>query len=239
MTNARNLLASEVRANGDDSTLKDAGAGGDLPKYTPLSPIINRAVNAIGNGDMAGFQKAYYEAVQMKTQDGEAKPEQAVLKMIQARNPVSSTFKKRPSEVELAQILSQMPDYQREVVQRAMSNFQTAIESVGGKAAFSQEQIVANRAGEGGTGAAFPAFAAPRVSGISSPGGRISLGTGRSAALGPRMGGYGGGRLRMAGGRSKRFVRGRLRIRSGRIGRIRRLGSRISRVRSPKVRFTV
>lgn len=215
VTNAKNLLKNSVRAKGDDDLLKEP-AGADEVKYTLATPFVNRAINAIGNGDMTEFMRQYAEIVRVKAEEGSRDPEADARKLISSRNPIGAVFKKLPDPAQLETYISSLPSGQQDLVHKQLQNYQQASELIGIGQGGSSGGSGAPAGGAGGGSMRLPS---------AGGSGRISLG---SRAI---------GKLRQSLGRNRLKLR-RPTAKTSKIGRL-RIGQRspsIRRLRLPRIK---
>lgn len=109
--------------------------GGDVT-YTPMSPMLDRFVNAVGNGDMEASQFAVQEMIDYEMAESgldETKARQSVSRRIQARNPVNQTFGAKLSDDQFNAALGNLKPSERERVNRFLNNFSEAVAQVTGK----------------------------------------------------------------------------------------------------------
>lgn len=172
--NSKNILRSSIRAEGDEHLLKPQGGFSDI-QYTPATPHVNRAVNAIGNGDMTEFQKQFKLIVEAKRELGSRNPEMDARKAIAARNPVQQVFKTLPTSTQLNGYINGLPEYQQQLVREQLKNFERATSLIGVNSATTQEGKRGGSSGgssSGGGGGGYApssrSFAMPRSRGRST-----------------------------------------------------------------------
>lgn len=214
LSNAKNLLKNSVRGSGDDELLKEPAGIGEV-KYTLATPFVNRAMNAIGNGDMEEFQKQFAEIVRVKAEEGQADPEAAARKLISARNPVASVFKKLPDPAQLESYISSLPSGQQEIVRKAIENYQQAASLIG------LNVSTANTGSRGGSGG-------------GSSGGGDTASSSRSGGLSSTRGLVGRlKRPRLTAGRSRRAGLPKARLSRASFGQRR---PKMRRLRMPRIK---
>lgn len=127
LTNARNILTMGARGTGLETKLRKPGGGISEQNYTASTPLINDAVNAIGNGDQEGFQKAYNALVEQKRAGGSLNPQSAALTALKARNPITSVFGTKPDQAELDRVFANLPTDLASRAHDTINRFDSAI----------------------------------------------------------------------------------------------------------------
>ncbi len=130
-TNARNILVMGSRGTGLETKLRKPGSG--TQNYSASTPLVNDAINAIGNNDTEGFQKAFNALMDQKRRSGSLNPHSAALTALKARSPIASVFGTRPQPDELARVLSNLPPDLSARAQDTIRRFDTMLSSVGAK----------------------------------------------------------------------------------------------------------
>lgn len=221
----RNSLTSSAHQIGLEARLKAPFSATDVT-YTSSTGPLNDFMNAVGNGDLAGSQKAFQELVKVRQKEGDADPVMSAQRAIGARNPLVQIFGERPTEMEMQSLLSVMRDDDRARVQNVMRLFDTAVQATGARPVrYVQEQA---RSGGGGGGSAegggVVSYAGPPAGSFRTP---------APSVRGTISGGSGGGSSTIGPARGFRIRTPRLRRRVGRlrnkVGRSRR---RVGRIRS-------
>lgn len=129
-TNAKNILSMGARSTGLETKLRRTGGGGSDVNYSPSTPIINEAMNAIGKGDVAGFNAAYQKLVNQKKEAGSLNPASAALTALRGRSPIVSVFGTKPTQQELEQVYANVSPALAERARSAINRFDTAIASL-------------------------------------------------------------------------------------------------------------
>ncbi len=227
ISQARNSLTSAAHQRGMEARLKAPFSASDVT-YTSLTGPLNDFMNAVGNGDLAGAQRAFQEVVKVRQKEGDADPVMSAQRAVAARNPLVQIFGERPTEMEMQSLLSVMRDDDRTRVQNVMRLFDTAVQATGARPVrYVQEQV---RSGGGGGGSAeggsSGSYAGPPAGSFRAP----------APSVRGTIGGSGGGGSTIGPARGFRIRTPRLRRRVGRlrnkVGRSRRRAGRIrSRMR--------
>ena len=123
-----------LRAAGREIGLElKGGEGRSSP--TPLSVQVREMQLAAYAGDRIGFLEAYRAAVEAARREApaNAKPGEAearVLASWRGRNPLTSTFRSKPTEMQVFQLLSAMDDSGRAAVQGALAAYDQFTEMI-------------------------------------------------------------------------------------------------------------
>lgn len=123
-----------LRAAGREIGLElKGGEGRSSP--TPLSVQVREMQLAAYAGDRIGFLEAYRAAVEAARREApaNAKPGEAearVLASWRGRNPLTSTFRSKPTEMQVFQLLNAMDDSGRAAVQGALSSYDQFTEMI-------------------------------------------------------------------------------------------------------------
>jgi hypothetical protein len=130
LTNSRNILTMGAKGTSLETKLRKLGGGiGDV-NYTASTPLVNDAVNAIGNGDQEGFQRSYNALVAQKRASGSLNPESAALSALKSRNPISSVFGSKPDPADLEKVYANLPSDLASRARDTIVRFNSAIASV-------------------------------------------------------------------------------------------------------------
>lgn len=132
IANARNIISSGGRTAGLEGLLRkpQAGSSSSDMTYSPATPIVDEAVNAIGKGDIPSFQAAFGKLVEYRRQKGDAKPEQSALRQIQSRDPIRTVFSHKLSDDESKALFSAIGPDRAAKLQGVLDNFAKAEASV-------------------------------------------------------------------------------------------------------------
>jgi hypothetical protein len=111
-----------LRAAGREAGLElRMGAGRSSP--TPVSVWIRQMQLKALSNDRIGFLEAYRNAVSAARARGEESPESYVLTNWKSRNPLTTTFRTKPSEAEMGRLMSALGEDGRMAVNEALSLF--------------------------------------------------------------------------------------------------------------------
>jgi hypothetical protein len=217
LVNTGNILEMSARANDDEEKLKPRDAAGFQRDYTPATPIVTRAMNAIGNGDMPEFQKEYNALVQEYRRQGKSDPERNARQSLMTRNPISQRFAKRPTEAEFAKYLDGLTETERKIVTDTLNNYRQAMGIIGAAPSFTAGEA---RGGGGGSTSFRPTGSAAAFA---------TAATGAPAR-------FSGSRVRSALSTSRSRYPRRVRGVRTRLTAARRRPRRVSRIRTSRVR---
>ena len=131
---ARISAQNWLRAAGREIGLELRGGEG-RSSPTPLSVQVREMQLAAYAGDRIGFLEAYRAAVEAarKEAPANAKPGEAearVLASWKGRNPLTSTFRSKPTEMQVFQLLNAMDDSGRAAVQGALASYEQFTEMI-------------------------------------------------------------------------------------------------------------
>lgn len=127
-TNAKNILVMGARGTGLETKLRRTGGGGGSDaNYSASTPIINRAMNALGKNDMAGFQAAYQSLVEQKRSAGSLNPGSSALTALRGRSPLTSVFGTKLQPEEMAAVYSNVSPALAERARSVIDRFDRAI----------------------------------------------------------------------------------------------------------------
>lgn len=131
--NNRISVGNYLRSSGRDLGLNvRVGSQGSLP--TPITPWIGQMQMAALSNDSALFNEAYQKAVAAvrKFKPDEEDPAKYVSEAFRSRHPLKSVFATTPTDREYQQILGDLNDQGRQVVQAAVGSFNRFSIALGG-----------------------------------------------------------------------------------------------------------
>ncbi len=107
---------------------------GDIT-YTPTSPMLDRFINAVGNGNMEEADAAVQEMVAYDVAQGKSEAEaiRSTGQRIQGRNPVNQVFGAKLSDDQFEKVLGNLAPEDRTRVQKFLDNYNQAVSAVTGK----------------------------------------------------------------------------------------------------------
>lgn len=129
LSNAKNILVMGAKGTGLETKLRKPGGSSDV-NYTPSSPLINSAMDAIGRGDMTAFQAAYSKLVEQKRASGSLNAESSALSALRGRNPITSTFGTKIEPDELERVFRNVSPALAQRARKTLSAYNAAIASV-------------------------------------------------------------------------------------------------------------
>jgi hypothetical protein len=121
--NVNNWLRAAGREAGLEMRL---GAGRSSP--TPVSVWVREMQLAAYSNDRMAFLEAYRNAVMASRRQGEEEPEDKILQSWKSRHPLQSVFRTKPSETEMAKLMSAMDDSGKRAVREAVSLYDSYTE---------------------------------------------------------------------------------------------------------------
>jgi len=138
MSNVKNILVMGARGTSLETKVRRAGGGGGTTaNYSPSTPFINEAINALGRGDDAGFQAAYAKLVDQKRNSGSLNPASAALSALRSRGPINTVFGSKPDSADLDRVYGNVSPALAERARSLISRFDSAIAALprGGRTA--------------------------------------------------------------------------------------------------------
>lgn len=126
-TNASNWLRAVGRTIGIE--VKSSRGGFNTP--TPITPYITYMQLAAYANDPADFRQAWRDAVRVAREEEKDDPEGSIRRAFEARHPLLSIYRVRPSTAEYQRILRALPDTGRQDVSEAVNLFNRYAQSIG------------------------------------------------------------------------------------------------------------
>lgn len=102
-------------------------------EFSSTTGELNAFMNAIGNRDEKEAVEAYYALVKANSDAGKDKPEEAALRAIQSRHPVSLAFRSRLTEEEFSRLLGVLPEDEAKKIRDFIEFENSVLVSVGGR----------------------------------------------------------------------------------------------------------
>lgn len=158
-----------IQTYGPKDLVRDTGGSGRLNiSYTPMSPLMDRMINAAGNGDFKQLQALNLQAIEMAKKLGKANPEGYVKQLYASRDPYKGALKLSLTEEQRAEMLRQMPEEYRAEFLESEQRFYQGYAAIGGTPRMSVPSVELSDSYR-------PAAQAPSAAGVALPiGGGVS-----------------------------------------------------------------
>lgn len=121
-------IFSYLRSAGRDAGLSLRSGARSSP--TKSSVWYNQMVTSALADDRVGFGEAYRRAVEIEREKGEDDPEQAVLQAFKQRDPMSSVFTHKPTEVEVSKLYEGLSSKGQRVVSESQRRFEDYLDLI-------------------------------------------------------------------------------------------------------------